>query len=93
LIDEAIENAIEIQLMGEATRIFDLEYVIAIALDVGRAKDLQRIDTLLETTIRPVNVERLNHLLSWHAPATPRLGEEMLLDRWKKLKETRDGRQ
>jgi hypothetical protein len=91
LIDEAIENAIEIQLMGEATRIFDLEYVIAIALDVGRAKDLRRIDTLLETTTRPVSVERLNDLLGRHAPATPRSGEETLLHRWKKLMETRDG--
>jgi hypothetical protein len=90
LVDEAIDRAISIGLMGEPTRIFDLEYVIAIALDVGRPKDLSRIETLLETTIRPIQTARLEAILTDHIPAKPRAGEVSLLDRWTKLKEARD---
>ena len=82
LVDEAIENAIEIDLMGERTRIFDLEYVIAIALDVGRAKDLARIDVMLETTTRPIEMQRLHSILGGHRPDRPKAGETTLLDRW-----------
>lgn len=90
LIDEAIDNAIEIELMGERTRIFDLEYIIAIALDVGRSKDSSRIETMLETTTRPIDTERLHSILARHVPDKPKAGEKSLLDRWKKFKEARD---
>ena len=90
LIDEAIANAIEVDFMGEQVRIFDLEYVIAIALDVGRSRDRVRIETMLETTTRPINIERLDSILGKHVPDKPRTGERTLLDRWMKYKEARD---
>jgi hypothetical protein len=91
LIDEAIENAVEVDLMGERARIFDLEYVLAVALDVGRAKDLSRIDTMLQVTTRPIDQERLRSILVKHSPAKPKLGEKTLFDRWMRLEEARDG--
>jgi hypothetical protein len=53
-------------------------------------EDLQRIETLLETTTRPIEMERLSSILGKHVPAKARLGERTLLDRWTKLKEARD---
>lgn len=90
LIDEAIDNAIEIEFMGERTRLFDLEYVMAIALDVGRSKDLSRIDMMLQTTTRPIDTERLHSILGRHVPDKPKSGEKSLLDRWRRYKEARD---
>ena len=90
LVDEAIEKAIEIDLMGERVRIFDLEYVIAIALDVARSKDLLRIDMLMETTTRPIDIDRLHSIVGRHLPDKPKAGERTLLDRWMKYKESRD---
>lgn len=91
LVDEAIENAVEVDLMGELIRIFDLEYVIAIALDVGRSKDLSRIDVMLQTTTRPIELERLSSILGRHVPDKRKLGEATLLDRWLNYREGRDG--
>ena len=82
LVDEAIAQAIEVDLMGERIRIFDLEYVLAIALDVGRAKDRARIGIMLEATNRPIDHQRLESILGRHAPGKPRPGEVTLLDRW-----------
>jgi hypothetical protein len=90
LVDEAIDEAIEVELMGERARIFDLEYVIAIALDVGRAKDSARIETMLEATTRPIDLQRLSSILARHAPHKAKPGEKTLLDRWLKFKEAHD---
>lgn len=90
LVDEAIEKAVDVDLIGEPIRIFDLEYVIAIALDVGRWKDFSRIDTMLLTTTRPIDMERLHSLLGRHVPDKPRPREATLLDRWVRYKEARD---
>ena len=87
---EAIEKAIEVDLMGERIRIFDLEYVIAIALDVDRSKDRSRIATMLETTTRPIEIETLQSILGRHAPDKPKAGERTLLDRWMKFREALD---
>jgi len=69
LVDEAIDQAITVDLMGEPTEIVDLEYAIAVALDVSRAKSLSRIETLPETTIRPIETARLEVILARHMPA------------------------
>ncbi len=90
LVDESIEKAVDVDLMGERIRIFDLEYVIAIALDVGRWKDLSRIDTMLQTTTRPIDMERLNSILGSHVPGKPKPSEATLRDRWVKYKEAHD---
>lgn len=90
LTEEAIDQAVEVDLMGERVRIFDLEYVIAIALDLGRSKDRARIETLLETTTRPIEMDRLNAILARYAPERPRARERTLLDRWLKDRRGRD---
>ena len=90
LVKEAIERAIEVMVAGEQTRMFDLEYLIAIALDVGRIKDRLRIEQLLEVSTRPIDHERLEEILSRHAPTKVRAGEGTLLDRWRRYLEARD---
>jgi hypothetical protein len=91
LVDEAIERAIAVTIAGEPTRLFDLEYLIAIALDVGRIKDRLRIEQLLETSTRAVDIARLAEILSRHRPSKPRLGEQTLQERWSRLQRERAG--
>jgi hypothetical protein len=91
LVDEAIEQAIEVQIAGEPARLFDLEYLIAIALDVGRAKDRMRVEQLMSEGTRPVDVERLRIILG-HRPSRPEAGEESLHGRWERFMRQRGGR-
>ena len=89
LVDEAIDQAISVTIAGEPTRIFDLEYVIDIALDVGRVKDRLRIEQLLEVSTRPVDTARLLRIVSQHRASKPRVGEETLAGRWARLEQER----
>ena len=66
LMEEALTNALPIQVGGIAARVLDLEYLIAVALEVGRAKDLLKIRHALETSRRPVDLARLERLLQRH---------------------------
>jgi hypothetical protein len=91
LVNEAIDTAAEVDLAGQRVRVFDLEYLIAIALDLGRPKDKLRIEQMLQVTTRPIDFTRLETLLSRHAPALARVGEASLLDRWKRYILARDG--
>jgi len=48
LEEEAVENAKEITYEGVKTRVIKAEYLIAIALKVGRSKDKERITRFIE---------------------------------------------
>lgn len=48
LVEAALSQSIETQFDGEPTRVFAAEYLCAIALDTGRAKDLLRVQMFLE---------------------------------------------
>lgn len=89
LVDEAIENAVELSIEGAMTRVIDLEYIIGIALDLGRTKDKLRLDHLLSVTSRPIDQSRLNDILRRHVPEKPKAGEDTLLDRWRRFLEAR----
>jgi hypothetical protein len=89
LVDEAIDRAIAVTIAGEPTRVFDLEYLLAIALDVGRVKDRLRIEQLLEVSTRPVDQGRLAEILGRHMPSKPHLGERSLVSRWERLEAER----
>lgn len=90
LVDEAISQALAVTIAGEPTRVFDLEYLIAIALDVGRVKDRLRTEQLLEVSTRPVHKARLREILGRHVPSKPHRGEETLAARWEKLERERE---
>ena len=90
LVDEAISQALAVTIAGEPTRVFDLEYLFAIALDVRRVKDRLRIEQLLEVSTRPVDKARLREILGRHVPSKPHRGEETLAARWEKLERERE---
>jgi hypothetical protein len=63
LEEEAVAEAIEVKIGNETTRIMTAEHLIAIALRWGRAKDMQKIQRLLETPKKPLDMERLFSIL------------------------------
>ena len=47
LVEESLEKAVDILYDGVITRVFGLEYLIAIAMQTGRPKDRGRVEMLL----------------------------------------------
>jgi hypothetical protein len=74
LTEEAVRQAIEKTVGQTTTRVMQVEHLIAIALKTGRAKDLARIASLLETA--EVEPTHLQAILTRHD----------LQGRWEKLK-------
>lgn len=48
LVEAALIHSVETQYDGEPTRVFGPEYLCAVALDTGRAKDLLRVQMFIE---------------------------------------------
>ena len=70
LVEEAVRNAPEQSYEGVPVPVLGAEYLCAIALQTGRAKDYQRVDALLGAEcVRPAT---LRHLIETYR----------LLDRW-----------
>jgi hypothetical protein len=65
LTAEAIDTAVKTSFQNIPTKIFRPEYIIAIAAQVGRAKDRSRIAQILEET--EINREYLRGLLQRHS--------------------------
>jgi hypothetical protein len=78
LEEEALQEAIQITVGKEPTRVFTAEHAVAEALKTNRAKDRMKILHLQETATTPLNRERLESILSRHG----------LLDRWRKFEES-----
>ncbi len=72
---EAILNAKEVTYSNVKTRVLSAEYLIAIALKVGRRKDLEKVSRLLEQS--RINKKSLGKILKAHG----------LTDRFKKWQE------
>lgn len=71
LAEEALAQAVDTEVEGVPTRVFTAEHLVAIALQVGRAKDKARIVQFVEAGA--VNSDRLDHILRQHN----------LLDSWR----------
>jgi hypothetical protein len=69
LIAEAIQNALSTEYEGVPTRVFRPEHLCAVALQVGRAKDLLRVKMFLEQDV--VNLDRLSALLDKYGLTMP----------------------
>ena len=69
LIAEAIRDALSTDYGGVPTRVFRPEYLCAVGLQVGRAKDLLRVKMFLEQNA--VNRERLATLLDRYGMPIP----------------------
>ena len=48
LLEEALENAVEVDVEGEPARVLTAEYLAAVALQTGRAKDKARVLQFVE---------------------------------------------
>jgi hypothetical protein len=64
LEQEALAHAVETELEGVRTWVLGAEYLVAIALETGRAKDYARILQFLEQDA--VDADRLNRILMRH---------------------------
>jgi hypothetical protein len=87
LVEEAIEKAIEHDLDGMPMRVFTPEYLVAIALKVGRYKDKLRAQLFLETSKRPDAKFKLDD-----AVLSDILQRHGLLDAWAKFQKETMGR-
>jgi len=74
LVGEALEKAVERTFLGVPTRVIDYEYLLAIMVETGRAKDKARLQAAIAST--PANeaklmdiLKRFNLLDKWHKMA------------------------
>lgn len=73
LVEEALENAVEIEVETVLTRIFEYEYLLSAMAEANRPKDRAKILVALESA--PPDTAKLNDILARHK----------LLDRWGKI--------
>ena len=71
---EAVENAKEVTYSGIRTKVLSAEYLVAIALKVGRRKDFEKVTRLFDQS--RINKPALEKILKKHS----------LLDKFKKWK-------
>jgi hypothetical protein len=73
LIEEALAQAVEVDVEGTPARVFTAEHLAAIALQTGRAKDKARLLQFIETGA--LDSERFQAIIAHHD----------LVDAWKKF--------
>ena len=73
LLKEALDNAVEREFDGVPTRVFQYEHLLAIMVEIGRAKDRARVAHVLESA-QP-DTKRLKDILGRHG----------LLEKWSKM--------
>ncbi len=71
LVEEALAQAVERDVNGIATRVFTAEYLAAICLQVGRAKDHDRVMRFVEAGVLDAEVfeailQRHDLMAKWH---------------------------
>lgn len=75
LTEEALDNAKEIDVAGLSVRVFTPEYLAAIALQTGRAKDKARVLQFVEAGV--LDSTKFEQLIARHE----------LTDKWRKFKQ------
>ena len=73
LVEEALAEAVEMDVNGVATRVFTAEHLAAICLQVGRARDHDRITRFVEAGV--LDADKFAAILTRHE----------LLDKWEKF--------
>ena len=64
LVEEALENAVEMDYDGMKTPVFSAEHLAVIALQTGRGKDKARVQSFIESGI--LNQAKLSGILTRH---------------------------
>lgn len=67
LAEEALLEALTVDVDGEPTRVFSAEHLVAIALETGRSKDMARILQFLDAGV--LDADRLEAILARHGLA------------------------
>ena len=75
LVEEALAEAVERDVNGIATRVFTAEHLAAICLQVGRARDHDRVSRFIEQGA--LDAEKFEAILSRHG----------LLEKWRKFQQ------
>ena len=75
LVGEALTEAVERDVNGVATRVFTPEHLAAICLQVGRAKDHDRVSRFVEQDV--LDVEKFDAILRRH----------QLLEKWREFQQ------
>ena len=75
LIEEALARAVEVDVQGIPARVFTAEYLAAIALQIGRAKDKARLLQFIEA--RALDRSRFEEIISRYG----------LADQWQKFQQ------
>jgi len=73
ILEEALANAVDVDVEGVSTRVLPAEYLAAIALQTGRAKDKARLLQFLETGA--IDRSKFREIVATH----------QLTDRWEKF--------
>ena len=73
LVEEALVEAVEIDVDGMPARVFDAEHLAAIALQTGRAKDKARLLQFIESAV--LDMRRFQEIISRYG----------LLPQWQKF--------
>ncbi len=76
LVEDALANAVTVDVEGIPARVFTAEHLAAIALETGRAKDKARLLQFIEAGA--IQAEPFQNLLARHG----------LLDRWQEFERT-----
>lgn len=69
LLEEALEQARVVEVLGVPTRVLQLEHLIAVALQTGRPQDRERVRLLVDDG--PVRVDRLADICARHGLPAP----------------------
>ncbi len=64
LLEEALENAVEVDVEGEAARVLTGEYLAAVALQTGRAKDKARLLQFIEA--KAIDLAQFEEIVRHH---------------------------
>jgi hypothetical protein len=75
LVEEALAGAVSRDVSGTTTRVFTAEHLTGICLQVGRTRDLDRIQRFIETGV--LDAEKLDAILRRHG----------LLEKWRALEQ------
>jgi hypothetical protein len=75
LVEEALAEAVERDVNGVATRVFTAEHLAAICLQVGRARDYDRVSRFIEEGV--LDAEKFEAILGRHG----------LVEKWRKFQQ------
>ena len=64
LIEEALDQAAQVDVEGEPARVFSAEHLAAICLQTGRAKDMARLLQFLESGV--LDLDRFEGIITHH---------------------------